>query len=62
MKTSVKILLLSVVLAGCGSVQTINGVRIPKEKPNYKNYMFVGVTSFAFGYYLSNNILTKKRN
>ena len=51
-------------LIGCGSVQTINGVRIPRsnEKPNVKNYCLVGVSCFAFGYYLGSEVLPQKKN
>lgn len=44
-------------LSSCGSVQTINGVRIPKDRPNVKNYCLVGVTCFGFGYYLGKNVI-----
>lgn len=52
-------LALLIVLSSCGSVQTINGVRIPKsnDKPNYKNYIFVAGVSFGFGYYLGKNVI-----
>lgn len=48
-------------LIGCGSVQTINGVRV-KDKPPIKEAVFVGVISFGFGYYLGSEVLPQKKN
>lgn len=45
------------VLSSCGSVQTINGVRIPKDKPNVKNYILVTGCAFGFGYYLGKEVI-----
>lgn len=44
-------------LFGCGSVNSINGVRIPKERPNYKAYVLVIGCSFVFGYYMGSEVL-----
>lgn len=57
-----RILALAVILTGCGSVQTINGVRIPKDQPNVKNYILVTAVSFGFGYYLGKEVLPQKKN
>ncbi len=46
-------------LIGCGSVQTINGVKLkrkPETKPNYA--MYVG--TFFIGYYLVDTNMKKK--
>ena len=47
-------------LVGCGSIQTVNGVRIPKDKPNTKNYILSGVIGFVFSYYLGTEVLPQK--
>lgn len=59
-----RVIALTVILTGCGSVQTINGVKVPRsnDKPNFKNYCLVGVSCFAFGYYLGKNVLPQKKN
>ena len=64
LRSALKVLVLAFFLIGCGSVQTINGVRIPRsnDKPNVKNYVLVGVASFGFGYYLGSNVLPQKKN
>lgn len=49
-------------LVGCGSLQTVNGVRIPKDRPNTKNYILSGVIGFGFGYYLGKEVLPQKKN
>lgn len=59
MKKLLILILLSSV--GCGSVQTINGVRV-KDKPPIKEAVFVGVISFGFGYYLGSEVLPQKKN
>lgn len=59
-----RVLALTVVLTSCGTLQTINGVRIPKsnERPNIKNYILVTGVSFGFGYYLGSEVLPQKKN
>ena len=47
-------------LVGCGSIQTVNGVRIPKDKPNTKNYILSGVIGFGLGYYIGKEVLPQK--
>ena len=61
MKKLLILILLSSV--GCGSVQTINGVRIKDrtEKPVVKNYILVTVISFGFGTYLGKEVLPQKK-
>lgn len=55
------IICIAICLTGCGSVQTINGVRV-KDKPPIKDAVFVGVVSFGFGYYLGSEVLPQKKN
>jgi uncharacterized protein YceK len=43
-----KIIVLAILLIGCGSVQTINGVNVKKPKQNVKNYSMVCIGSFGF--------------
>lgn len=59
-----RVIALSGLLTSCGTVQTINGVRIPKnnERPNIKNYILVTGVSFGFGYYLGKEVLPQKKN
>lgn len=62
MKALICIIALTVI--SCGSVQTINGVKIPKsnDKPNVKNYVLAGALGFGFGYYLGKEVLPQKKN
>lgn len=47
-----RLIILLIFLSSCGSVQTINGIRIkPKQSPD----IFIYVVSFGFGYYLGKN-------
>jgi len=59
-----RVIALTVILTSCGTLQTINGVRIPKrnERPNIKNYILVTGVSFGFGYYLGKEVLPQKKN
>ncbi len=54
-----KLLLLLLICAGCGSVQTINGVKIKHKKDTRTNpAIFVG--TFFLGYYLVDSNMKKK--
>jgi hypothetical protein len=57
-----RILALTVILYGCGSVQTINGVRVPKERHEVGNYILITGVAFGLGYYLGNEVLPIKKN
>lgn len=61
MKTT--ILALAVILSSCGSVQTINGVRIKDktQRPVVKNYILVTAISFGFGAYLGREVLPQRK-
>lgn len=50
------LILSSLLLFSCGSVQTINGVRVPnKQKQTSRGEVAVLVISFGFGYYVGKN-------
>jgi len=48
-------------LIGCGSVQSINGVRLKKPLKNQHNKVLVGVATFGLGYYLGSELLPKRK-
>lgn len=54
-------IILLLLLTSCGSIQTINGVRIPKDRPNIKTYVAVTAIGFGVGYYAGKNILPQKK-
>lgn len=58
-----KFLMLLMLCASCGSVQTINGVRVKdnRQQPNAKAYIVSGVIGAGFGYYLGTEVLTIKK-
>lgn len=58
-----RVLALAVILTSCGTLQTINGVRLPKDdEPKIKSYVAITVISFGFGYYLGKEVLPQKKN
>lgn len=56
-----KIIFLLVMLTGCGSVQSVNGVRVKGPAKSVRKDVFVGVVSFGAGYYLGKELIKSKR-
>jgi len=54
------LIVLAVLFTSCGSVQTVNGVRI-KPKMNHHNDVFIGVVSFGLGWYVGTYVIDVKK-
>jgi hypothetical protein len=61
MKKIISVYLLIQILASCGSVQSVNGVRVKGPQKTVRKDVFIGIAAFGAGYYLGDKYIIKRK-
>lgn len=61
MKKIILVYLLIQISASCGSVQSVNGVRVKSPAKSVRAEVFIGIAAFGAGYYLGDKYIIKKQ-
>jgi hypothetical protein len=61
MKKIILVYLLIQIFASCGSVQSVNGVRVKAPARTVRKDVFIGIATFGAGYFLGDKYIIKRK-